>query len=349
MRFHPVTTTALALTLALIGCGSSPCSDVTDAPLTKIQPYQPWLDDRGQHIQAHGGAIIKHGDTWYWVGEDRSKTNDPNFRYVALYASKDLMNWTFRRQIFTMSDPDNLGARWVMERPKLYVSPTTGKFVLYFHLDGQAPGKKSIYSTAKVGIATCDTIDGTYQYVRAFRPLDQESRDIGQFIDDDGSAYLIFESRPTKGFFIAKLTDDRLAIDKQVAFIEAPLEGGAIVHYDGRYYMIGSALSGWWPNANKYATAERLEGPWSEFKDVALPISHTFMSQSSNLIKITGSKSTTVVYVGDVWRPYEQWDSRYLWYPLEMKNGGMTLTIPKPWWSIDVATGETVISPQPAP
>ena len=36
-----------------------------------------------------------------------------------------------------------------------------------------------------------------------FRPLGYESRDIGQFVDDDGSAYLIFESRPSHGFYIA--------------------------------------------------------------------------------------------------------------------------------------------------
>jgi hypothetical protein len=56
------------------------------------------------------------------------------------------------------------------------------------------------YKLARVAVATCDTIDGDYQYLKSFRPLGQESRDIGQFIDEDGSAYLIFEDRPAKGF-----------------------------------------------------------------------------------------------------------------------------------------------------
>jgi hypothetical protein len=61
-------------------------------------------------------------------------------------------------------------------------------------------------------------------------PSVQESRDIGQFIDDDGSAYLIFEDRPAKGFHIASLSDDYLTVEKEVCLINAPLEGGADVN-----------------------------------------------------------------------------------------------------------------------
>ena len=67
---------------------------------------------------------------------------------------------------------------------------------------------------------TSDSVSGDYTYLRSFRPLGHESRDIGQFIDDDGSAYLIFESRPTKGFFIAALSGDYLSVDRQVALVE---------------------------------------------------------------------------------------------------------------------------------
>lgn len=35
------------------------------------RPGEVWPDDRGLHIQAHGGGILNHGDTWYWLGEDR--------------------------------------------------------------------------------------------------------------------------------------------------------------------------------------------------------------------------------------------------------------------------------------
>ncbi|MEO6520031.1 MAG: hypothetical protein ABIN91_00005, partial [Mucilaginibacter sp.] len=64
-----------------------------------IKPNGLWLDDRGKHVQAHGGGIIKLGDTYYWFGEDREKENDPEKRYVACYSSTDLTNWTFRNKV----------------------------------------------------------------------------------------------------------------------------------------------------------------------------------------------------------------------------------------------------------
>lgn len=303
----------------------------------------PWLDDRRRPIQAHGGAVIHHHGAWWWFGEDRSPENQSAHRCVACYRSTDLVHWTFRGQVLRLADPENLGAEWVLERPKVYPSAVDGRFVMYFHLDGRIPGHASRYSVARVGVAVADAVDGEYRYVRSFRPLGQESRDIGQFIDDDGEAYLIFESRPTNGFFIARLTRDRLHLAAQVAFVAAPIEGGAIVRYGGLYYCIGSHLTGWWPNANKYLTAERLEGPWSEPRDFAPPETATFGSQSTNLLKVVGSRQTTVIYLGDVWRPYELHDSRYLWHPLEIGGGQLQLK-PRGWlpgsWRIDVQTGE---------
>lgn len=301
-----------------------------------IKPGEVWPDDRGKHIQAHGGGIIRLGDTYYWFGEDRGQGYNRSNRYVACYSSTNLADWTFRNQVLKQSDPENLGRGWVLERPKVFHNEKTKKFVMYFHLDD---GR---YQFARVGVAVCDTVDGDYQYVKSFRPLGRESRDIGQFIDDDGSAYLIFEDRPSRGFHIAKLSDDYMNVEKDVSFIQSPLEGGAVVHYEGLYYALGSALTGWNPNPNKYATAKSLSGPWSEFKDIAPPESNTYGSQSTMMLKVAGSKKTTVIFMGDMWRPRTQWDSRYLWMPLEIGDGKLRLPEPKSW-TIDVKTGEAVI------
>jgi hypothetical protein len=311
------------------------------APQT-IRPGELWPDDRGNHVQAHGGGIIKVGDTYYWFGEYRAQDNQPDKRYVGCYASKDLAHWTFRNTVLKQTDPENFGPNWVLERPKVFFNAKTKKFVMYMHIDGPLPGQTGGYKLARVGVATSDTVDGDYKYLRSFRPLDQESRDIGQFIDDDGSAYLVFESRPTKGFFLAKLSDDYLSVEKEVCLIKAPLEGGAIVHYNGLYYAIGSALTGWSPNPNKYATAPALEGPWSEFTDIAPPETKTYGSQSTMMIKVVGPKATTVIFMGDIWKPRSQWDSRYLWMPLEIGGGKLWLPEPKEW-TLDVETGAAVI------
>lgn len=297
-----------------------------------IVPGGFWPDDNGKHVQAHGGGILKIKDTFYWFGEYRAKDNDSNYRYVGCYSSKDLTNWKFRNTVIKIKDPEQLGSKWVLERPKVFYNKKTGKFVMYMHIDN------STYRLARVGVAVCDRVDGDYQYLKSFRPLGHESRDIGQFVDDDGTPYLIFEDRPF-GFRIATLSDDYLNVEKEVCLIAAHMEGGAIIHYQGLYYAIGSALTGWRANPNKYATAKSLAGPWSEFIDIAPPITNTYGAQSTMILKIVGTKSTTAVFMGDIWKPKEQWDSRYLWMPLEIGDGKLKLPEPKSW-QLNVKTGE---------
>ncbi len=281
-------------------------------------------------MQAHGGGILLSGRTYYWFGEDRTRGLDPDKRYVACYSTRDLTHWSFRNRVLALGDPENLGPTRIVERPKVFFNAKTGTYVMYFHVDGPAPGKPGDYNLARVGIATCDRVDGDYRFLRSFRPLGHESRDIGQFVDDDGTAYLIFEDRPF-GFRIARLSDDYLSVESEVCLIHEHLEGGAIVHTGGLYYVVGSQLTGWNPNPNKYAVAKRLEGPWSEFRDIAPASTDTYGSQSTLLLKVSGTSGTTVIFMGDIWRPEAQWDSRYLWMPLEIGKGTLSLPPPRKW------------------
>lgn len=241
--------------------------------------------------------------------------------------------------MLAIADPEHLGPKWVLERPKVFANSRTGKFVMYAHLDD------AHYKFARVMFAVSSRIDGKYEFVKSFRPLGEESRDIGQFVDDDGSAYLIFESRPTKGFFIAKLTNDYMNVER-TCFIPAPLEGGALLHYGGLYYVVGSHMTGWRPNPNVYATAPALAGPWTEFRSLAPAETNNYDSQSTMLFKVVGSRTTTIVFMGDILHPHELWDSRYLWMPLEIGNGSMKLPPPQSW-TLNVESGESTVQQAP--
>lgn len=331
-RIRPILTALVCL---------SPFTVLSAAPAaTTIHPGERWLDNRGKHIQAHGGGILKIGSTYYWFGEDRGAATTEETateRFVACYASTDLVNWTFRNQVVRGGPPEpKLGTPFVLERPKVFYNAMTRKYVMYVHLDSKN------YKYARVGVYTCDTVDGDYRFLHSFRPLGQESRDIGQFIDDDGAAYLIFEARPTKGFYIAKLSADYLTVEKEVCFISSRLEGGALVKYEGLYYIIGSWMSGWNPNANQYATAKSLAGPWSEFKNIAPPETKTYGSQSTMLLKVVGTKKTTVIFMADQWRPNNHADGRYLWMPAQIGAGKLWIPTPQPW-SFNVRTGEAIM------
>jgi hypothetical protein len=310
-------------------------AEIVQCQQNNIRPTELWPDNNGKHIQAHGGGIIKIDTIYYWYGEERSQELDTNYRYVSCYSSTDLVNWSFRGDVVKLSDPDSLGSKWVLERPKVFYNRYSKKYVMYFHLDNAA------YKIAKVGIAISDKPDGDFKYIKSFRPLGHESRDIGQFIDDDGTAYLVFEDRPL-GFHIAKLSDDYMNVEKEMSLIPAHMEGGAIVHYKGLYYSIGSGLTGWKANPNKYAVAKSLNGPWSEFKDIAPPATNTYGSQSTMMIKVVGEKTTSVIFMADIWKPKTQWNSRYLWMPLEIGDGKLWLQEPQPF-SLNIKTGEAVV------
>lgn len=342
MRLMMIAAAALLFAVGADGRGAAAGQDI--APV--IRPGEPWLDTNGELIQAHGGGIIKHNGLYYWFGEDRTQTNDPDKRYVGCYSSRDLMRWDKCGPSFVMSTPDGFTPKWVLERPKVFYNKPTRTFVMYAHLDDAGADGKG-YVLAQVAVATSKKIEGPYTFVRRFRPLGKESRDIGQFIDDDGKAYLIFESRPSQGFYIAGLSHDFLDVTREIAFIKSPIEGGAIVHHEGLYYVLGSQLTGWRPNPNLFATAKRLSGPWSSFKDIAPPETNTYRSQSSNLIKVAGKKQTTIIYVGDRWLPGQLWNSSYIWMPMEVGKGEMRLPQPSPW-SIDVKAGVSTVSPASA-
>src|SRR5262249_32436876 len=129
-----------------------------------IQPGSVWPDDRNQPIQAHGGGITRVGGTFYWYGEDRSQDNPADLRCVSCYSSTNLVDWTFRRQVVKLADPEKLGAGWILERPKVFYNAPTKEFVMYAHIDN---GK---YKYASVAVLTSETADGDYQYQKSFRP-----------------------------------------------------------------------------------------------------------------------------------------------------------------------------------
>ncbi len=318
----------------------------TDAALAKVEsdiapkivPGGVWRDTSGKVIEAHGGGVTKVGEYWYWFGEDRSPSLPKGTKAVHVYRSSDLTQWEDRGRALTANEPaewvQKYGTDWQLERPKVFATQASGvrfRYVMYVHLD-------AAYKAAEVGVAGSNSIDGPYTLVSHFRPLGQESRDIGQFVDDDGTNYLIFESRPTGGFFIAKLSPDALSVLEQTAFIHAPLEGGAVAHVDGLYYCIGSHMTGWAANPDVYATSKALAGPWSSFENLAPPETNTYGGQSAELLKVTGSDGREqVIFIGDVWKPKDLSDSRYLWIPMEIDAGKMMLPAPSPW-RIDVKT-----------
>ena len=136
--------------------------------LTAITPGKEWPDDKGEHINAHGGNVMYHEGTYYWYGENRPARGFTTEVGVSVYSSKDLMNWKNEGVALAVSENrgDVIERGCIMERPKVVYNPTTKKFVMLFHLELKGRG----YEAARVGFAVSDTPTGPFTFIRSLRP-----------------------------------------------------------------------------------------------------------------------------------------------------------------------------------
>ncbi len=207
-----------------------------------------WPDNNGAHISAHGGCMLKVGDTYYWYGEHRTRDRKTG---VHAYSSKDLYNWKDEGLVFDSATMQTQGQQpggrrgfgfsfgANIERPKVVYNAKTKKYVLWFH---QESGGN--YNSAFVGCGIADSPTGPFKhlysgrtapgtwpvnlpaglkdyaegksqtYDRQFARLvenyqpGQESRDMTVFVDDDGKAYLFCASENNQTMHIVELNDE---------------------------------------------------------------------------------------------------------------------------------------------
>ena len=313
-----------------IGIGLLPGAAV--AADAAIVPGTTWKDTGNRPIQAHGGGMIKVGSTYYWFGEDKTgEKKNGDFLNVTCYSSTDLATWTFVANVLTRQPSGELGPKRIIERPKVIHNKTTGQYVMYMHVD--TPG----HTATRVGVATSSSVCGRYTYRGSTQPLGKKSLDITLFQDDDGSAYLLSESR-TDGLRMYRLSADYLTITGLVTVLD-DFESPALFKLNGRYYLLGSHKSGWKTNDNAYTTSTSLASGWAKWKGFAPAGSRTFNSQTTFVLPVAGSKATTFMFMGDRWDPNSLGTSTYIWLPLTVQG----TTVSMAWharWYLDTATGQ---------
>jgi hypothetical protein len=322
--------------MASMGSGGADAGSDIAATVT-FENGSFWSDTTGTKIQAHGGGFLKEGETYYWVGEDKTTNTGGtgNFYAVSLYSSNDLVTWVHRNKIITTStDPQLAVSNRVIERPKIIYNDMTKMYVVWVHWDD------TTYNNSYAGIFQSPTIDGNYTYVNHIKPGGHDSRDCALFKDDDGTAHFVSVANSNRDMFAYPLTSDYLDVQPGSTgtnlFPGQAREAPAIVKIDGTYYAITSGSTGWGPNQATYSTATSITGPWSMQKNIG--DNTTYHSQSTFIITVASSKTTTYIYAGDKWNSSNLSQSQYLWLPLTAN--GTTLSMDYlAQWSLDVRTG----------
>lgn len=141
-----------------------------DVSYDRFHPGKEWKDDRGEHINAHGGGFLTVDDTYYWFGEHKIGGKEGNKAQVGVgvYSSKDLYNWKNEGIALSVHEnPDSpLVKGCVIERPKVIYNEKTRKFVMWFHHELKGKG----YEAALTGLAVSDQVTGPYTYVKSVNP-----------------------------------------------------------------------------------------------------------------------------------------------------------------------------------
>ncbi|MBQ7461976.1 MAG: family 43 glycosylhydrolase [Bacteroidaceae bacterium] len=132
-----------------------------------IQPGKLWPDDEGRHINAHGGGILKHGDTYYWFGEHKAEHTSSALVGVTCYSSQDLLHWHNCGVALSVTDEKghDIERGCVLERPKVIYNKATGKFCMWFHLELKGQG----YNAARYGVAVSERPEGPYTFLYSQR------------------------------------------------------------------------------------------------------------------------------------------------------------------------------------
>lgn len=277
-----------------------------------------WFDQNNKEVNAHGGCIVKEGDKYYLFGEYKSDTINA-FSGFSCYSSHDLINWTFERIVLPAQKDGLLGPKRIGERVKVMKCPSTGEFVMYMHCDDMK------YNDPHVGYATCNTINGDYQF-RGDLPYDGKyirKWDLGTFQNNDGKGYLL-----THEGYIYELSSDYKSVTNVI--VSDVVKGGespAMFRHKGLYYWLFSNKTSWERNDNYYLTAESLSGPWVNKGTFAPEGSLTWNSQCSFVLPVSQGTDTLNIYMGDRWSfPKQGSAATQVWQPIELNDEGLLIS-----------------------
>lgn len=286
-----------------------------------------WRDTDGNEIWCNGGQMFREDGLWYWVGYDTGP--DRPWR-VVLYASKNLVDWTFRGNLMSQTgefaDLDWAG------RPGLVRSPATGRYVILFEADSE----RRAWFRHKVGYAESDRIDGGYRLAGLEYPEPDRSTGDQSVYQEDENAYLLTVldspglTKPINiTLAIYRLTPDFLHVaEKLYEGFDARLpdargnEASHILNLSGTYYWFMSGLVSWNSSETWYSTATALRGPWAPLKAVRTdpPTPDSYNTQHDFVIPVRDGGP--YLYVGD---RYSQWHKkgtgRNFFLPLTFERG----------------------------
>lgn len=303
----------------------------TNGSLTE---FHPWRDTDGNLINASDGGILFVDGKYWWYGmalrplpfAGNGQGGQTTTTGVVLYSSTDLYNWTYEGVILACSDEPGheLFAPMRFERPKIRYNEKTKRFVLWCHYvrypgdHGTEPG------TGEAGVASCDAINGKYEWHGHVRPIDDAGivRDCTFYKDAEGTGWFVYDRdvNDERCLHIVKLSEDYLSMTDEYRRIDTAWrrEAASILQWNGWFFMFTSGLTGWKTNPAKAYRATSMFGPWEDLGDPCAgdETGTTFESQSTYVFPVEG-KDGLFIHMAERHNTVNFEECSYIWLPVE--------------------------------
>lgn len=196
----------------------------------RIDNINPRTDINGDTIDLHDGRVIKFGELFYWYGTSYGNTSGfVRTNHYQCYSSPDMMTW--KKEGLLLEDQPS----GIYYRPHVIYNAKTGKYVLWYNWYPKL-------WNGKFGVATSDSPSGPFKIVNNDVEVAHTNLgvgDFGLFVDDDQTAYIIYNTIQGHQNSVERLNDDYLSSSMENGgFIATGCEAGAIFKRDNLYYLL---------------------------------------------------------------------------------------------------------------
>jgi hypothetical protein len=187
---------------SLLMCAAAACLVAVAGKQVTISNIVPRRDTDGAILDAHDSKVNYFEGLYYWHAASYGNCTEPKGNSgcartavgacgfqtdhnVTLYTSADLVTW--RNEGVAFSATGNLPPQSVLFAPKTVYNKQTQQWVMFFNYITQS------FSNSYYGVATAASPQGPFLVVNHNLQLAfQDNGDEGIFVDDDGTAYIIY-------------------------------------------------------------------------------------------------------------------------------------------------------------
>jgi len=195
-----------------------------------VSNLRPRTDTEGQIVDAHDGCINQMDGVFYWYGTSYGNTSGfQKSNFYQCYSSTDLTNWK-KENALLKNAPTG-----VYYRPHVIYNASTKKYILWYNWYARL-------WDGKFGVAVSATPTGPFTIVnsdvKVYHSADGLG-DFGLFVDDDGTAYLAYNTINGHRGSVEKLSPDYLSSTlENGGYLTEDCEAGSMFKRNGKYYLL---------------------------------------------------------------------------------------------------------------